>query len=175
MVKGYVCLGKEYESGTQLEPQGGGWGPMEEFMEKVRLEKFPSKPPRQTSNFLSPTFTGAIQWCREQRQYSFVHQVEITGSYHIGDANIINNVGGALDDETYYRDSDPERSEMMKERAEGYAESYWKGQGSYTTNKENAELVAEGGTILKFIGKYGAPTHACKRRDRIRLSKFDRG
>jgi len=101
----------------------------EEYVEKIRREDFPNKPPRIGSVFVCPDFVSCVKWADwKYGRNQPIYKVSISGKTHLTDANSYNQVGWAIADAKHYRSRGDENTAAVKDEvALQAARDYWTG------------------------------------------------
>jgi hypothetical protein len=117
----YFTTNKELRQGTKLrkmDTSGLHRARMkaELVTEEVRSTGYPSRPSRLTSVFVAPTFKSAREW-NDTFRARYIYEVKTSGGGFIASGGIFTEiVSSAFDDND--------------ERAEYYANMYWRGKGN---------------------------------------------
>lgn len=100
----------------------------EEFLEKIRLDKYPGKPSRIGCIFVSDA-AGILAWKSLRRKY--IYQVNCSGNIFTTDGEYFTEIDMAVkairDIGKFEPDPDDESEEQLLTKAKDYADTYWQG------------------------------------------------
>lgn len=151
-----VDLG-DVKLGFVVPPHFSTWSELEEekakvtterLFERVRKEDFPERPSRKGAVFVCSDMTG---FCKAETKYDRkwhrFFEVVVTGTVFYTDAVLFSFGHHAMEDCLHFRHTGDSARED-NERAEEYAQEYWRGEPTWMEESRLPELVVQGEVVV---------------------------